>query len=54
MAESPFRKKKSVVFEREKSSFEYFKEYFQTKQNDIFLANVPSDDIKAALSTVIH
>ena len=43
---SPFQKKR-VVFEREKSTFESFRDYFLTKLNDMFLQYLPSDDIKA-------
>ena len=47
MGDSPFRRKKSVMYEREKSTYESFEEYFKIKLNDMFLAHVPSDDIKA-------
>lgn len=43
---SPF-KKKATAFGREKTTYESFKDYFATKMNDMFLQNLPSDDIKA-------
>jgi hypothetical protein len=46
MTASPFQKKR-IVFQREKSAAESFKEYFMQKLKDMFLDNLPSDDIKA-------
>jgi hypothetical protein len=46
MSVSPFQKKR-VAFQREKSAAESFKEYFMMKMKDMFLDNLPSDDIKA-------
>jgi len=46
MSDSPF-KKKQVEFKREPSTYESFRDFVSDKANQLFLAYLPSDDIKA-------
>lgn len=46
MSDSPFQKKRTA-FQREPTTYESFRNYITTKINDMFMAYLPSDDIKA-------